>query len=225
MTTILFRTVIIYVVLLTAMRLMGKRQIGELEISDLVTTLLVSEIASLPITDSRIPVSHAIIPIILLLTFEVVSSSLLVRFPAIKKYISTRPTTLIKNGKLSSEQMKKVRLSADELVSELRQNNISCIEEVEYAILEQNGKISVMQKPEYRPVTLRDMSMSSADYGLYRIIIENGQIDEHGIMELNITKSDVLKILADRKIVQKEVYLMMISDGGKINIIKKDNVR
>ena len=90
MTTIFLRTVIIYVVLLTAMRLMGKRQLGELEISDLITTLLVSEIASLPITDTNIPVSHAIIPIIILLTFEVVSSTLLVRFPAVKKFISTQ---------------------------------------------------------------------------------------------------------------------------------------
>ena len=158
MTTIFIRTVIIYVVLLTSMRLMGKRQIGELEISDLITTLLVSEIASLPLTDTSIPVSHAIIPIILLLTFEVISSTLLMKIPPIKKFISTRPTTLIDNGRLCPEQMKKVRLTVDELMSEIRQNGISDIDEVQYAILEQNGKISVIQKPEFRPPSARDMN-------------------------------------------------------------------
>lgn len=222
MTTIFIRTIIIYIVLLTAMRLMGKRQLGELEISDLITTLLVSEIASLPITDTNIPVSHAIIPIIILLTFEVVSSTLLVRFPAIKKFISTRPTTLIKDGKLSSEQMKKVRITANELISELRQNNISDIKEVQYAILEQNGKISVIQKPEYRQPSAKDMNIRIKDTGLYHIIIENGYINRHGAEDLKLDKEKISKILDSKKIRRKDVFLMMISDSGEIEIIRKD---
>lgn len=222
MTTIFLRTVIIYVVLLTAMRLMGKRQLGELEISDLITTLLVSEIASLPITDTNIPVSHAIIPIIILLTFEVVSSTLLVRFPAVKKFISTRPTTLIKDGKLSSAQMKKVRITANELISELRQNNISDIKEVQYAILEQNGKISVIQKPEYRQPSAKDLNISIKDTGLYHVVIENGYINRHGAEELDLDKEKISKILDSKKIRRKDVFLMMVSDSGEIEIIRKD---
>ena len=98
MTTIFIRTVIVYFILLSAMRFMGKRQIGELEVSDLITTLILSEIASLPITNSSIPISHAVIPIVILLTFEVLSSALLVQFPKIKSLISPHPTMLIKNG-------------------------------------------------------------------------------------------------------------------------------
>ena len=222
MTTILIRTVIIYVVLLTAMRLMGKRQIGELEISDLITTLLVSEIASLPITDTAIPISHAIIPIIILLTFEVVSSALLVRFPSIKKYISTRPTTLIENGRLRSGQMQKVRLTADELISELRQNGVSSISEVQYAILEQNGKISVIQKPQYRPPSARDMKLTVSDYGLYHIIIENGQLNRHGMAEAKLSAKKAEAILKEKNISRRDVYLMMISDKGDVEIIKKE---
>ena len=222
MTTILIRTVIIYVVLLTAMRLMGKRQIGELEISDLITTLLVSEIASLPITDTAIPISHAIIPIIILLTFEVVSSALLVRFPSIKKYISTRPTTLIENGRLRSDQMQKVRLTADELISELRQNGISNITEVQYAILEQNGKISVIQKPQYRPPSARDMKLTVSDYGLYHIIIENGQLNRHGMAEAKLSAKKAEAILKEKNISRRDVYLMMISDKGDVEVIKKE---
>ena len=219
MTTIFIRTVIIYVVLLTSMRLMGKRQIGELEISDLITTLLVSEIASLPITDTNIPVSHAIIPIVLLLTFEVVSSALLVKFPPIKKFISTSPTTLIDKGRLCPLQMQKVRLTADELISEIRQNGISSISEVQYAILEQNGKISVIQKPQFRTPSAKDMNIEVKDSGLYHIIIENGLVNLHGLTEADLDEQKLDAILADRQLRQKDIYLMMISDGDDIEII------
>ena len=103
MVTVLIRTLIIYLSLILVMRLMGKRQIGELEISDLVTTFLISEIASLPITDIKIPLSHAIIPIIVLLTLEVVISMFLSKFPKLKFLFSTRPTTLIRDGVLQKK--------------------------------------------------------------------------------------------------------------------------
>ena len=222
MTTIFIRTLIVYVILLSAMRLMGKRQIGELEVSDLITTLILSEIASLPITDSSIPVSHAIIPIVILLTFEVVSSSLLVHFPKIKNLISTRPTILIRNGILSSTQMKKARITADELISELRQQGISNISEVQYAILEQNGKISVIQKPEYRPPSSKDMNIKANDGGLYRIVIENGYIDKHGAKESNLSDGDISNILNEEKIPLRRVYLMTVNESGEAEIIVKD---
>ena len=222
MTTIFVRTIIIYVILLTSMRLMGKRQIGELEISDLITTLLVSEIASLPITDTAIPVSHAMIPIILLLTFEVVSSALLVKFPTIKKYISTRPTTLIENGSLRSSQMLKVRLTAEELMSELRQNGISDISEVQYAILEQNGKISVIQKPESRPPSAKDMHVTVSDNGIYHIVIENGRLSPHGMTKTGLNAKAVDSILKEKSLLRSDVYLMTISDEGDIKIVKKE---
>ncbi len=222
MTTIFIRTIIIYVVLLTSMRLMGKRQIGELELSDLITTLLVSEIASLPITDTNIPVSHAIIPIIILLTFEVVSSWLLVKFPFIKKYISTHSTMLIDNGKLCPSQMQKVRLTATELISELRQNGISSISEVQYAILEQNGKISVIQKPEYRQPTAKDMNIKLSDSGFYNIVIENGMVNSHGLSAAGLSKNSLNDMLKKKGLKPKQIYLMLISSEGDIEIIKKE---
>ena len=222
MTTIFIRTIIIYVVLLTSMRLMGKRQVGELEISDLITTLLVSEIASLPLTDLNIPVSHAIIPIILLLTFEVVSSTLLMKFPPIKKFISTRPTTLIDNGRLCPEQMKKVRLTADELISEIRQGGISDIAEVQYAILEQNGRISIIQKPEFRPLSAKDMNIHTENRGIYHIIIENGHVCPHGLEKLKLDRKKLSTILYSRRYKQKDIYIMMINDGGDVMIVPKE---
>ena len=222
MTTIFLRTTIIYLVLLTAMRLMGKRQIGELEISDLITTLLISEIASLPITDSNIPLSHAIIPIILLLTFEVISSALLVKIPSMKSLISTRPTTLIKNGKLLSSQMKNARITADELISELRQQGISDLSEVNYAILEQNGKISVIPKAEFKPLTAKDMGIKVSDSGLYHIIIENGEINPNGVSEMGLESPVLENILKKENLSADNIYLMLVSDLGEIQIIRKE---
>lgn len=222
MTTILFRTVIIYLVLLTSMRLMGKRQIGELEVSDLITTLLVSEIASLPITDANIPLSHAIIPIVLLLTFEVLSSALLVKVPSAKNLISTYPTTLVKNGTLLSDQMENARITADELLSELRQQGISDLSEVNYAILEQNGKISVLPKAEFKPLTAQDIGIKVNDSGLFHIIIENGDINKSELANLGLDHSFIESSLKKQEISFDSVYLMLVSDGGEIQIIKKE---
>ena len=137
MATILIRTVIIYIVLIVTMRIMGKRQLGELEISDLVTTFLISEIASLPITDTEIPLSHAIIPIIVLLSLEVSISTLLSKFPKIKFVFSARPSTIIKNGEICKKALSDSRLSFDELFSQLRQQGYDDLSQIKYAIIDE----------------------------------------------------------------------------------------
>lgn len=224
MTTLLIRTVLIYVILIIAMRLMGKRQIGELEISDLVTTLLISEIASLPITDAAIPVSHAVVPIVTLLTFEVVSSALLARFPRMKNLLSARPATLIRDGTLCEKEMKQARLSADELISELRQQGITDLAEVRYAILEQNGKISVIPKACHRPPTAKEMKLTVKDTGLYHIIIDKGVFNKHNLKDLRLDRGHLERSLAARGITPREVYLMMMNDEGDMEIIRKDEI-
>ncbi len=210
--------------LIFAMRMMGKRQIGELEISDLVTTLLISEIASLPITDNSIPLSHAVVPVIILLTFEVVSSALLAEHPRLKNILSARPATLIQNGKLRGREMKNARISTDELISELRQKDITDISQVAYAILEQNGKITVIPKAKYRSPSADDLQLSVEDDGLYHIIIDKGVINRHNLQELNMTDQDLKKELSHMKLSPKEIYLLMISDTGQIKIIRKNEV-
>ena len=222
MTTILIRTVLIYFILLIAMRMMGKRQIGELEISDLITTLLISEIASLPITDEEITLSHAVIPIITLMTFEVVSSTLVANFPGIKNLITARPATLIRNGRLCAKEMRKARISADELISELRQKEITDLSEVRYAILEQNGKISVISRASARPPTAEQMDLTVEDQGLYHIVIDKGVINRHALKQLNLSHEELLRRLDEQRLALKDIYVMLTSDSGKTKIIKKE---
>ena len=223
-TTLLIRTTFIYILLIIVMRLMGKRQIGELEISDLVTTLLISEIASLPITDNSIPLSHAIVPIIVLTTFEVMSSALIAAFPGIKNLITARPATLIRDGRLCGRAMRQSRISADELVSELRQKDITDLSEVRYAILEQNGKITVIPKAKHRPPTCEQLHIKVKDPGLYHIIIDKGVINRHNLTECHLTQKQLVKQLSQKGIRKKDVYLMMLSDTGETKIILKKEV-
>ena len=222
MLTAFIRTVIIYVTLNLSMRLMGKRQIGELELSELITTLLISEIASLPITESTIPVSRAMIPIVTLLAFELISSALTVRFPRVSKFLTTRPTTLIKDGMMIQKNMLKSKVSTEELICELRQNGVGDISEVMYAILEQNGKISVLPKATARPPTSKELKLNVKETGIYHIVIDKSVINKHALNDLDITRERIDQMLKLSGTVIDDVYLMVINDRGEYRIIRKD---
>ena len=222
MITILFRTILIYIFLIMAVRLMGKRQIGELEVSDFVTTLLISEIASLPITDSSIPISHAIIPMIVLVFFEVASSVIIICFPRLKNLLTARPTTLIYDGRICEKAMKSARISTDELISELRQKEVTDPSQVLYAILEQNGKISVIPKAAYQSPHAQQLGLTPKEEGIYHIIIDGGVINSYSLQQLNLSRIQIDTLLQDRALTHKDIYLMLMSDSGDIRIIKKE---
>lgn len=225
MLTILFRTILTYLLLIVAVRLMGKRQIGELEISDFVTTLLISEIASLPITDNSIPISHAVIPIITLVFFEVTSSVLIVYFPRLKNILTARPSTLIQNGTFCKKAMRQARISTEELICELRQKDVTDLSEIEYAILEQSGKISVILKSSCKPPNADQLKISVRETGIYHIIIDQGVIDRHGLQALNISTAELNDILSRHRVKASEIFLMRINDVGDVEIIRQEDVR
>lgn len=224
MTNILLRTAIVYLFLLTIMRLMGKRQLGELEVSELVSTLLLSDIAALPITDQDIPLIYAIIPITLITTFEISLSVLLTRFPALKNLISTRPSALIRKGKIDQKEMNNNRISIDELLSELRQNDVCDISEVEYAILEQNGKITVVKKRINSPATLKDLGIKATESGIPHIIIADGHIDNHGLTQTQKDRTWLINYLKSKKLSPSDIYIMTLDDADKANIIKRSEL-
>ena len=222
MTTLLLRSALIYIILMIAMRMMGKRQIGELEISDLITTLLISEIAALPLTDHDIPISHAVVPIIFLMTVEVVTSTMVAGLPRIKNWITARPAMLIKDGVLCQKEMQSARISTDELISELRQKDITDPSEVSYAILEQSGKISIITKPKNRPPTVEQSGIEVKDNGIYHIVIDQGVLNRHALDQLSLSEQEVEAILASRRLQKKDVYLLMIDDARQISLIRKE---
>ena len=221
MTIIFVRTLIIYTVLLISMRLMGKRQIGQLEVTDLVTTFMLSEIATLPIENPDMPLINAMIPIIILLSFEVSSSLLMIKAPRLKSLFSSRPGYLIEKGSLNESELIKNRISVEELISELRQNGISDISQTEYAIMEKDGKITVLPKPQYRPLTASDIGMTIPSDGLSHIIVSNGVINSHGLSVINKNKNWLKKVLSADGLTAKDIFLMTVTDSGATYIVPK----
>lgn len=222
MLTILFRTVIIYTILLCTMRLMGKRQLGELEITELVTTLLISEIASLPIENPSIPVIYAIIPLVTIFTLEVLLSIILLKCPRLKNLASARPSILIRHGKLDQKEMQRIRISIDELISEIRQSGLSSPEEVDYAILEQNGKISVIPRHSSQPPSAKDLEMSVRDDGIMHTLIEDGRLNRYNMNLFSLSEEWVRAKLAEQALTISDVFYLGIDDGKNLYWIEKE---
>lgn len=205
------------------MRLMGKRQIGELEVTDLVTTLLISEIASLPITNQDIPISYAIIPMITLLILEIGTSLILIRFPKLKNLVSSRPTVVIKNGILNQKALLDIRISLDELMSEIRQQGLNSIEEVECAILEKNGNMTILPKPDYIQPTASQLGLQLKNEGLMHIVYSNGSYSKTGLALIGKNQIWLERQLKRRKLDAKELFCVTANENGKLFWIQKEN--
>ncbi|MBP0962955.1 MAG: DUF421 domain-containing protein, partial [Oscillospiraceae bacterium] len=147
------RTLVLYLVIVAGLRLMGKRQLGELQPSELVVTILISNLATLPIEETSVPLLGGVGPILLLVCFEVVVSWISLKSRRARRIISGQPVTVIQGGKIMEDRLRDLRFSLDDLMEELRQNGIFDLREVEYAVVETNGKLSVHQQYGARPIT------------------------------------------------------------------------
>lgn len=152
MTVTIVRTIIVFALLNVALRLTGKRQIGQLEISELIATFLISELASAPITNSAIPLTHSIIPIFLITSLEVLLSFFTSRNVKFKEFIEGCPSVIIRDGKINQSELARVRMSCEDLLGQLRENGIGSPADIKYALLEEDGKFSIFpsDKPSGR---------------------------------------------------------------------------
>ena len=222
MITILFRTLIVYITLILIMRLMGKRQIGELEVTDLVTTLLISEIASLPITNHEIPVLAAIIPMITLLALEVLSSWILVRFPRLRILVSATPTVIIQHGHLNQTALRELRFSIEELMSEIRQQGLTELSQVECAILEKNGKLTILPKSEFTQPTVEQLKLKAPQDELMHIVYCNGVYSKKGLALIGKDQAWLERQLSRRKLSPPDLFCITANESGKLFWIKKE---
>lgn len=206
MASIFIRTLIIYVFISIAIRIMGKRQIGELEVGELVSTLLVSEIAALPIADNDIPLLNALIPLLFIVSLEIIVSSVKNKSEKLKKYIDGEPIFIIYKGKLRQKALYDNRISVNEIICEMRTQGIGDINEVYYAILEQNGKLSVLKKDEEFSHT----------------VIIDTEIKEKCIKSLGYDEKWLKKQMDLHQTNEKDIFLMTVNDSGETKIIKKD---
>jgi len=222
MATCLIRTVIIYVLLILAIRTTGKRQIGELEISELVSTFLISEVAAMPIGNQEIPLSFAILPILTIISLEIIVSFLTTRSAFLKKIFLGSPIILIKRGRLQQQELSKARMSVEELLSELRQNGMTSIDEANYAILENNGKLTVTPKAKSRPVEVGDLDINIGENGIAHAVIIDGVIKKEALKGSGLDEKWLREEIKKSRYILKDIFLMTVDDSGKINIIKKE---
>lgn len=152
------RTIILYLVVIMVVRLMGKRQVGELEPTELVVTIMISELASIPMQETGIPISAGLIPILTIFILEVMFSFVEMKNKKIRRFISGKPSVLVHEGKLILEEMKRIRFNRDDLMEELRLSGCANIGDVQYAILETNGQLSVILKKDNQPITQKDLN-------------------------------------------------------------------
>ena len=204
MAVLFSRTIIFYISLILFLRIMGKRQIGELQPTEFAVTLLIADLASIPMQSHSIPITNGLIPIAVLLILEITISVLTLKFRKLRTVISGHPMTIIENGQINQDVMKKLRLNSDDLCEELRLQGIDNINRVSCAVVETNGKISVFEQGKGE---------------LYYTVISDGLSDRKVMNNLNITENKLKKILKDNGFSkEKDIFLMCASKSGKVFI-------
>ncbi|MEE1076533.1 MAG: DUF421 domain-containing protein [Acutalibacteraceae bacterium] len=222
MTISVIRTLILYLIVLVMIRVMGKRQISELQTSELVVTLLISNIAVIPMQDTSLPLLSGVVPILLLVGCEIILSWLMLKNSNFRALVCGKPQIIISNGNLNQKKMKLLRISTEDLMEQLRQAGVFAISDVKYAILETNGKLSVLKKPEKETVTAQQMNIKNFDDEFEIVVISDGEIAEGSMNVCGVTKSWINKILKKNGIDVKDVFIMTANSEHSYNIIKKE---
>lgn len=223
MAVTLVRTLILYTIIILLIRLMGKRQIGELQPSELVITILLSEIASIPIQDNSVPILSSVAALCALVAFEIFSSAISLKSPKIRAYMQGHPVIVIRNGEIDYKALKKLRMTLNDLVCALRQKDVFDITQVSYAIFETNGKISILLKPEYRNSTASDVNVYPKDKGMPFAVICDGKVMEDVAGEAGCDVSKVKKIAISSNIPIEKILIMAVDSEGIAYLMRKDD--
>ena len=210
------RSVILYLVLIFVVRLMGKRQLGEMEPMEFVVSILIADLASVPMQDSGIPLLSGLIPILIVLAIELLLSVAVYRSVHLRRLFCGKPVILIEHGKLLQKNMKKTRVNPDELTEFLRIQGIVDITTVKYAILETNGAISTLLYPKYEPAAAKDAGVQVDELQLPITLISGGKLLKHNLKLLGKTQSWLDEQLKNYNCTVRSVYLMSAEPGGKL---------
>ena len=222
MTISFIRTVLLYSVIILAVRVMGKRQISELQTSELVVTLIISDIASVPMQDSGQPLVSGLIPIAALVMCEILISGMMLKSSKFRKLICGRPIIVINDGKVQQSEMRRLRMTTEDLVEQLRQKNVFSIQDVAYAIVETNGKLSVIKKPDKEQPTAGMLAVALPDTGIETVVISDGVVSEFSLQLCGKSRDWLAGVLKAQCLGEKEIFLMTANAKGDYFIVKKE---
>lgn len=223
MIVIILRTFILYLVVVVALRIMGKRQIGELQPSELVVAIMISDLASVPMQTIDIPLITGILPVLTLVVSEIGMSFLTLKSKKARKIITGEPNILIYDGHINENEMERLRFNINDLVEELRINNYFNIADIEVAVLETNGQISIVPKPDARPVTIRDMGIKKPQSdGLVYLLISDGELNKNELVRAGKNEQWLKKQLKAKGIERiNSVFIASLDMNGKLFIQMK----
>lgn len=216
------RTVIFYFVIIFAIRLMGKRQIGDMQPSELVITILISEIAAMPIQDLEMPIWMGVAATVTLVTLEVIISFAAMKLLWFRKLFYGTSCIIIKDGVIDQKMLRRLRVTVPDLLEVLRNQEVFDLSQVAYAILETNGQMSVLLKPEYQTASVNDIKGKEGHSGMPCLIISDGKFLKKAMESVGMTKQSAMDKVKSKGLKLKDVFIMTAEKDGEITIVKKE---
>lgn len=217
------RAIILYVVVLITMRLMGKREIGQLQPFELAISIMIADLASVPMSELGIPITNGIIPILALLVIYMFISILNMKSVNFRKVMSGKPSLLIYRGKIDEKALKKESITINELQERLRVDNIFNLGDVEYAILETNGELTVIQKPEKRALTPQDLNINPDYEGIPYDLVVEGVVMHENLKSIGKNEIWLNKQLKQFDATIEDTLVATIDGKGQFFCQKKEN--
>lgn len=218
----LSRALILYVLIIICMRIMGKRQLGELQPTELVITILLSEIAAIPMQDNALPLGNSIVAVLLLVALEIFNSVIVLKSSKCRSLLQGNSLVVIRDGVIDQKQLKRLRFTVDDLLDQLRQKDVFDICDVRYAIIETNGQLSVMLKPEKETVTAEMAELTNKSKALLYMVINDGKFLKRSFTECDMNEEKLYGILKKEGIGIDEILFMLADKEGNYTIVKRD---
>jgi len=220
--SLILRTFLLYLVVIVSMRLMGKRQIGQLQPFEFAVAIMISELAALPLTESDRKLHHAIIPIAVLVVCQLLISLISIRSVRLRGYICGKPAILVRNGRMLEKNMRKEMCTINELLEQLRLQNVQNVNDVEYAVLETNGQLSVILKSQKRPVTPEDLNIDTKYEGYTIDLIIDGRLMDRTMKSMNISREWLDQQLREKGVTDyRMVFYASVDSSGNLFVQKK----
>ena len=216
------RAIALYLVLILVIRLMGKRQIGQMEASEFVVTMLVANLASIPMQDGGIPLFSGVVPILTVLGMELVLSHLCLKSIRLRKLLCGKPVILIENGNILQDNLRKTRVTLDELTGHLREKDVLDLRSVQYAILETNGNLSVFPYPKDRPASAKDAGIQASKQFLPLTIVSDGALLMENLHKANKDTAWVQKVLKQHDASLQETWLLTVDGSDHVLFYRKE---
>ncbi len=217
----LIRSIVLYLILIAVIRLMGKRELGEMEPSEFVVSMLIADLAAVPMQDNATPLGSGLVPILAILALELILSAASMKLIPVRRLLCGKPVILIENGTLLQNNLRRTRIHLDELTGQLREQGILDLSTVKYAILETNGQISAFPYTKFMPATAKDAGIQAEEEALPYTIISDGRILKENLSLSGKDSAWLSQFLQKQHCQAREIFLLTVDRTGSVYFCKR----